>query len=440
MPSRRTVAALARLAVPVALLTRRRGAGSAAALANSFAVGWVIVSLSAVAPTLANEYHTSLAAIGLLTTIVFVVHTVLQLPAGRLAERVGPRAVAIGGLAVMVAANLIGLAGAVLWIAVLSRVTMGVGTGLTYLSGLDYLRRAGASALLQGVFGALNGAASGLGLAILPQLMPVLHWRAPYITSGVLAALALAGALASPRVEHHRRRALPARAVIATLYRDPRLRRLALVNIGASGFASVIAAWVVTLLVRAGGYSNGTAGAIGALALFGSVASRPIGGWVMHHHPALLPRLAAAGVLLGAAGTGALAFAGPRPLAVAGSLLVGLATGLPWAYAFSGAARVRPEAPAMAVAFINTSGLVVTIGGIPLVGLAFSLPGHGRIGFLIVAALWIATLPVLLATRERPGAGRRAEPDGVPPAATERVGAAAPGVTDGLTRRDRPGG
>ena len=79
----------------------------------------------------------------------------------------------------------------------------------------------------------------------------------------------------------------------------------------------------------------------------------------------------------------------PVPVAalVAGAAVVGLASGIPFAMAFAGAARARPDAPGAAVGFVNAWASFVIVVGAPLVGLTFSLPGDGRIGFIAVGVL-----------------------------------------------------
>ena len=52
-----------------------------------YAVGWNFANVSADAPGLAVDYRVGLAAIGMLTTIVVLGHTLVQLPAGRAADR-----------------------------------------------------------------------------------------------------------------------------------------------------------------------------------------------------------------------------------------------------------------------------------------------------------------------------------------------------------------
>ena len=63
---------------------------------------------------------------------------------------------------------------------------------------------------------------------------------------------------------------------------------------------------------------------------------------------------------------------------------IGCTAGIPFAKAFTGAAAARPESPGAAVGFVNAWSSLVIVAGTPLVGLTFSLPGDGRIGFVAV--------------------------------------------------------
>ena len=97
----------------------------------------------------------------------------------------------------------------------------------------------------------------------------------------------------------------------------------------------------------------------------------------------------------GAAGTALLTVAEPLPLALVASAIVGLAAGVPFAYAFGGAAATRPDAPAEAVGFVNMIAATAILVGNPLLGLGFSAPGDGRVGFAAVAVLWAAAVAVV---------------------------------------------
>jgi len=142
----------------------------------------------------------------------------------------------------------------------------------------------------------------------------------------------------------------------------------------------------VTLLERNAGASSGVAGAIGALVLVLGVFTRPLGGRLYERTGVIR-----ASFLAGGGAVALLAVATPLPLAVAAAAIVGLAAGIPFAPSFTGASRLRPDAPGAAVGLVNMVAAVTVLVATPLVGLTFSLPGDGRIGFVAVAVLWAAT-------------------------------------------------
>jgi nitrate/nitrite transporter NarK len=156
------------------------------------------------------------------------------------------------------------------------------------------------------------------------------------------------------------------------------------------GLSVVIGNWVVTLLHRAGGEPERVAGLAGGLVLFLGVISRPLGGRLIDR-----PNVIRASFLVSGVGIAVLAIAHPLPLAIAAAGVVGLAVGIPFAPAFAGAQRLRPDAPGAAVGFVNMIAAATILVGTPLLGLTFSLPGDGRIGFVIVAALCGATATVV---------------------------------------------
>ncbi|HEY7730133.1 MAG TPA: hypothetical protein VH950_04440, partial [Gaiellaceae bacterium] len=58
--------------------------------AVGFAAGWNIADTGAVAEQLADAYGVGLGVVGLFTGVLFLVHMLMQLPAGRLSDRLGP--------------------------------------------------------------------------------------------------------------------------------------------------------------------------------------------------------------------------------------------------------------------------------------------------------------------------------------------------------------
>lgn len=374
----------------------------AAGSALGLATGWNVSNVGAVAQQLAASYRIALATVGLFTTALFLVHSAALIPSGHAVDRFGARRVGFLGLAVIAACNALAVIASDAALAIAARGLAGVGTAVCFVAGSEYVRAAGGSPLAQGLYGGVGLAGGGLALALVPQVEDWLSWRAPFVTALAIALAALAALAAGPadalrgaygRSSDPRRRPF-------SVVGDRRLYRLAAMHTASLGLSVVVGNWAVTLLVREGGMSKGPAGAIAALTLALGLLTRPLGGLIAEQRPSFARAALAASLAVGALGTLALSFAKPLALAVAGSALVGLASGLPFALAFTGAARARPEAPGSAIAFVNTSANLAIVAGTPLLGLSFSLPGSGRPGFAVVALLWAAAVAALPSARE----------------------------------------
>jgi nitrate/nitrite transporter NarK len=324
----------------------------------------------------------------------------MQLPAGRLSDRLGPGRVCAAGLAVMALGNAIACVAPEPALALGARALLGVGTALGFIGGSDFVRASGGSPFAQGLYGGLATAGGGVALAVVPAVEPSLGWRAPYGTAIVVAVAAAAMLLAAPRVPRVTRGASD-RTPVRALVRDGRLLRLGAVFAASFGLSVVIANWVVTLLERESALSSEAAGAIGALTLVLGVVSRPLGGWILDRRPDRVRAAIVLAALAGAAGTLALT-AGSTALAVAGALVVGLVAGISFAPAFTGAAALYPESPATAIGLVNASGAATILAGTALAGVAFAA-GAGVCSFAVLAVLWAASALVTPAWRSPAG-------------------------------------
>ena len=374
------------------------------------AVGWNITNAGAVAEPLAESYGVSLGVVGLLTTSLFLTHALVQIPGGRQADRFGAHLVAVASLVLVAAGNALLLAAPDPALAVGVRAAVGLGTGAAFVAGSDYVRASGGGPAAQGAYGGSAMAGGGLALAVVPLLAGPLGWRAPWASAALLALVALVLLALCPRPP---RRGRPGEVGIRALLLDRRLYRLSVVHMASLGLNAVVANWVVTLLVRAGGLSLRAAGAVGALTLVAGVVGRPLGGVLAGRSPERARVVVAAGLVAGAGGTALLAPAEPVGLAVVAAMLVGLGAGLAFAPVFGAAAALRPEDPGAAVGLVNTAGNLAIVAGAPLLGLAFSLPGDGRLGFLAVALLWAAALLALPRPEELDGRVEQAATDSV---------------------------
>ncbi len=335
--------------------------------------------------------------------LLALVHALVQIPAGRVTDRIRPRGAVLAAALLVVGCNAVALLTPDTGLAMVMRALMGVGTGMGFIAGTQYIREIGAVA--QGVFGgsALGGA--GLAVAVMPALAGAFEsFRTPFVAGAALALLSLvllAGAPLGPEAARRgAARSEPRFFAPGSLFRDPGVYRLAVIHMAGMGLAILVANWVVLLLERAGDVEAGVAGLLGSLTLLLGIGTRPLGGWIFHRRPSWLRRALAIGIATCTIGTGLVAIGGPLPVVTLGAVLIGLAAGLPFAPSFTGTALRRPEAPGTAVGFVNTLGNGVVVVGTPLLGLAFSLPGDGRIGFAIVAAIWAASLLALPSNEE----------------------------------------
>jgi len=379
--------------VPITSATRAgrsARAGVLAGLAVGVAVGWNTANVGAVAAVSAEAYGVALAVVGLFTTALFVTHLATQVPGGRLVDRFGAHRVCILGatlIACGAAASMIAPAPA---LAIGARALTGVGTGLGFIAGTAYVRRSGGSAFSQGLYGGVGIGAAGAAIAIVPQLVAPLSWRAPYATALALAVVALVVLVAAPP---DRSEAPVAVATPTTVVLDTGLYRLALLYSTTFGLALVLGNWIVELLETH--LDGGEAGLIGGLILALGVLARPFGGWVVRSHGDHVRLAVGLSLVAGACGAALLAVAGSVPVAVLGCLLLGVGGGVSFSPAFTGAALLRPDAPAAAVGFVNATAAATVLVCTPLVGLTFSLPGEGRLGFAVAALVWLAALALL---------------------------------------------
>jgi nitrate/nitrite transporter NarK len=174
---------------------------------------------------------------------------------------------------------------------------------------------------------------------------------------------------------------------------DPGLGRLGLLYSVAFGSTVALSNWIAELLERHG--MRAEAGAIGGLILIAGVVTRPLGGWILRNQKTQIRRAVAFSLVAGCGGSALLGTSSSVLTAVVGCLLLGVGGGIPFSPAFTGAAGLRPDAPAAAVGVVNAMAAAAVLIFTPLVGLTFSLPGDGRIGFAAAGLAWLTALVTL---------------------------------------------
>lgn len=363
----------------------RSGIAVAAGLIVGCFLTWNVSNVGAVADPLADVYGISLAAVGLLTTALFVTHLAVQLPAGVWSDRVGAHRVALAACIAAGLGNALLLVSTSVGPAAIGRLVVGLGSGAGFVAGLDLVRAGGGGPTLQGLYGGATMAGGGLALLIVPPLTDATSWRAAYASGLVIAVVAaffVLGVRGLPRVGRSRRGVL----------RDPTLLPLGALQVATFGLAVIAGNWIVPLLERDGAAST-TAGALGSFVLLAGIVTRPLGGALMHRWPRRQTALVRGSLVAVAGGALLIAAGGPLWFSALGSLALGLAAGLPFAVIFESAQRLRPDAPGAAIALVNGCAVLAVVIGTPLVGVTFELPGGGIAGFAAIGALALAALP-----------------------------------------------
>jgi predicted MFS family arabinose efflux permease len=382
----------------------------AAASVLGVGVSWNLTNVGAAADTVASHFQVGLPAVGVLTSALFVAQFLLQVPIGRLIDRVGVRPAGIACLLISLGANGLVLLSPPFAAAVALRFVTGIALALGFVAGSAWARSGAANAFAQGVYGASAIAGSGVAVAVVPLLTQAVGWTAPFASAAAVCGIGLAALfLASappPRTDTPRPR-------LASVLTDRRVLRFASINVATFSTSIVLGNWIVPYLQRHGSYEAGAAGLIGGLILIGAMAGRLVGGAVGRKAASRARRMVVSSMAAGASATVVLALLAARPfVAVVCVLVVGVAAGLPFGTVFDAAARARPDAPAAAIALVSAPAVAAIFVGTPLVGLTFQGPGRGLVGMIAVGALWGAAILLVPATAAFPGGSP--SPDMVP--------------------------
>ena len=359
--------------------TRRRGC-----------LTWNVSNVGAVADPLAEHYGVSLAAVGLLTTALFVTHLAVQLPAGRGADRFGSRRIALLAIAAGVVGNVILLVDAGFGLALFGRAVVGHRFRSRVRGRARPRPRGRRATALQGLYGGATMVGGGLALMVVPPLTDATSWRAPYWSGSSPVASRRSSRRSPPSAFHAS--ATPASGCVRDRQSAPNRRAT-----GSDVRARRRRRELGRPAPRAPGRELG-----------GSRTRRRAHPLRRHRHPSgrrapgrtreratnrrrRPPRNVARSSRCSPS-------AGRSPSPPSARSCLGSA-GLSFAVIFAAAQRARPDAPGAAIALVNACAVLTVVIGTPLAGLAFELPSDGRLAFVVIAALGAATLIPLRAMR-----------------------------------------
>ena len=348
-----------------------RAAGVALAAAGALGFGFTYSDHAALIPLLASEFGLTDLQAGLLSTALFVAYLGATLVTSGLPDRVGPKPVIAAGLAVSaVGTGLIASSPAFEGL-LLGKAIQGIGSAFAFVASARFI--AGLYGSDQphfglGIYGGGFPLGSALALLTTPTLAVLLGgWRGSFIaeTLVLVAILGLWIRLAPP---------------VATVVREGtmldalRCANCWLVSLQhAAGFGMAIAAgtWITVYLLREFALPLALSGVLGSLLLLLAFVARSFGGILITSGALQTKGVMRAADVAVVAGVALLAVPGrPLAIALAGTVVLGIGVGLPYAAVFNTAAASLPQAPGPAQGLAAVGGTAGVMVGAPLMGYA----------------------------------------------------------------------
>ncbi|OIJ93296.1 MFS transporter [Streptomyces colonosanans] len=152
---------------------------------------------------IASDLGIQIGQTAALVAALYLASTIAQPTAGKAAEVFGPRRVFISGIAMVALGTVFGGFGQSLWMLILSRVVIGLGTSCAYPTAMLIIQRrardAGMAKAPGGVLGGLmiaGIATASLGLPLGGVLVNALTWRAVFFVNVPVAVIAFIAAVA----------------------------------------------------------------------------------------------------------------------------------------------------------------------------------------------------------------------------------------------------
>ncbi|MDI1317052.1 MFS transporter [Flavobacterium sp.] len=334
------------------------------------------------------------AMFGFLTTAIFLTHAFMQIPAGHLADKFGPKKVLFFALSIVFLGNL-GMSFSnsydelLLW-----KFLIGFGTGSSFVSGARYIYQSTSTeklALYQGYYGASVLLGSGFVIFAVPQIANLFNgWSAAFISTAFIAFLAFIVVLfiaPTPFVKQH-----PHSSLLKMLS-NSQLYLLGIIQMASFGLVIVIGSWITEMLKENFEFSNKLViPFVASLILLLGIFSRPLGGKLVLKIG--VRKLIIFSLLLNATACFILSyFSKILVLDIIAILLLGIGCGLPYAGLFNRAAAMFPGRAGAAMGLVNMLGIIFILIGAPLVGKIADFSGSFSAAFVTLGCFaFVASL------------------------------------------------
>ncbi len=354
------------------------------------------------ASALMREFGFNNALAGFLTTGIFLTHAGMQIPGGYLVDRFGSRRIVLIALLWVATGNFLMAAAGAYWQLLFCKIFTGMGTGVCFVGGARYVHEGCAGPRLnvaQGFFGGSIQLGAGFVIFAVPLVYKLAVWRATFlISAGMVLVAAVIWITKAPLVEFPP--SPPGKFHLMLL--APQLWLLGLFQMATFGMSVVVGSWVVVLLVKVMKVPVTRAGMIGSLVLLLGIVSRPLGG-ALRQHIGIRPLFAGSLVMISLGCFLLLPSSISLITALAAVVLIGIGVGIPYAAMFSRAANLFPGRAAAAMGFVNMLGIVMILGGAPLVGHLADLTGSFKTSFAVLGGFSLAACAAVpLLDREDP--------------------------------------
>ena len=360
--------------VPAGSRTSERVRGVILVTLVTVGLGYMQADYAPLIPLIEPALDIDAVGAGLLATSLMVPYVFVTLATTGLADRFGPKPIAVAGLLLGVGGVVTIAAAPSYPVAIAGKLVEGVASALAFIAGARYIaglyvgRR---SHVALGFYGAGYPLGGAFALAVMPRIAGAFDgWRAAFWgEAAIIAVITLLWATAPHVAPVTRRGSMRDALRCANCWS-------AAVQHAGFGITLVAGGWITVFLLREFDLPLAAAGALGALLLLVAMAARPIGGWlVASHRLRTRPAMAIANALI-VVGIVVLAFPGrPLPLALLGAVIVGAGGGLPYAAVLNTAAASLREAPAAAQGMPIMLAAFLVLMATPAMGFAVKAYG-----------------------------------------------------------------
>jgi predicted MFS family arabinose efflux permease len=362
----------------------------------ALALGITYADHAPLIPLIAAELGLDELRSGLLSTALFLAYMVTTVVSIGAADRVGPKRAVGTGLVAATAGTAVLALGPAYALALLGKALQGVGSALAFISATRYVaalygeRR---SHFALGLYGAGYPLGTAAALSLMPTLAAVLGgWRSAIgVETVVLGVTALAWTRA-PEVRH-----VPAPGRMRDAFRCRNCWATFVQHAAGFGLGISAGTWITLYLLRVFELPLTLSGVLGSLLLVVAVIARSLGGWLVAREHVASKTVMRLGDLSIVAGVILLALPGrPLAIALAGTVLVGLGVGMPYAAVFNTAAASLPSAPAAAQGLAAMGGTFGVMIGAPIMGYAVQTYGFSAAWAFVGGVAILALLVTLL--------------------------------------------